>query len=106
LHFRFLFAYNVLGTKHVRACQERHYGLRQDILMRLTMQVQEQLGTRIRQFRRKKGWSQEEFADRCGLHRSHMGEIERGHANITLLTLVAIAQTLGTSAATLLKDIA
>jgi len=70
------------------------------------MQIQQQLGARIRQFRQKKGWSQEEFADRCGIHRSHMGEIERGHANVTLSTLVVIAQTLGTSAATLLRDIA
>jgi len=70
------------------------------------MQIQQQLGARIRQFRQKKGWSQEEFADRCGIHRSHMGEIERGNANITLSTLVVIAQTLGTSAATLLRDIA
>jgi len=70
------------------------------------MQIQQQLGARIRQFRQKKGWSQEEFADRCGIHRSHMGEIERGNANVTLSTLVIIAQTLGTSAATLLRDIA
>jgi len=70
------------------------------------MQIQQQLGARIRQFRQKKGWSQEEFADRCGIHRSHMGEIERGHANVTLSTLVVVAQTLGTSAATLLRDIA
>ena len=70
------------------------------------MQIQQQLGARIRQFRQKKSWSQEEFADRCGIHRSHMGEIERGNANVTLSTLVIIAQTLGTSAATLLRDIA
>jgi len=70
------------------------------------MQIQQQLGARIRQFRQKKGWSQEEFADRCGIHRSHMGEIERGNANVTLSTLVIIAQTLSTSAATLLRDIA
>ena len=72
----------------------------------IQMQIQQQLGARIRQFRQKKGWSQEEFADRCGIHRSHMGEIERGHANVTLSTLVVVAQTLGTSAATLLRDIA
>lgn len=71
-----------------------------------TMHIQQQLGARVRDLRQKKGWSQEEFADRCGIHRSHMGEIERGRANITLSTLVVIAQTLDTSASTLLRDIA
>ena len=51
-------------------------------------------------------WSQETFADMCGLNRSHMGEIERGRANITLATLQIIAQKLGTSPAELLKDAA
>lgn len=80
--------------------------MRMAAFIRSTMQVQQQLGERIRQIRRKKGWSQEELAGRCGLHRSHMGEIERGQANLTMLTLVTIAQTLETSAAMLFKDIA
>ena len=36
------------------------------------------LGGRIRELRRKKGFSQESFADHCGLHRTYMGGIERG----------------------------
>lgn len=70
------------------------------------MNIQAGLGTRIRKLRKKKGWSQEELADICGLHRSHMGEIERGRANITLATLEIIAQKLQTNPATLLKDLA
>jgi len=69
------------------------------------MNIQEQLGARIRELRRKKGWSQEALADRCGLHRSHMGEIERGKANVTLATLAMIATTLQTTAAELLKNL-
>lgn len=75
-------------------------------LIRSAMQVQQQLGERIRQYRQRKGWSQEELAERCGLHRSHMGEIERGQANFTITTLITITQTLETSAAMLFKDIA
>jgi transcriptional regulator with XRE-family HTH domain len=70
------------------------------------MQLQEQVGARIRNLRIKKGWSQEELAARCGLHRSHMGEIERGQTNMTMSTLIAVVQTLEVSAATLFKDIA
>jgi len=69
------------------------------------MNIQIQLGARIRENRSRMGWSQESFADMCGLNRSHMGEIERGRANITLATLLIIAQKLGTSPAELLKEL-
>ncbi|HEY6254119.1 MAG TPA: helix-turn-helix transcriptional regulator [Candidatus Angelobacter sp.] len=69
------------------------------------MNFQVQLGARIRERRSRLGWSQEMFADMCGLNRSHMGEIERGRANITLATLVIIAQKLATSPADLLTDL-
>ena len=68
------------------------------------MNIQVQLGIRIRELRSKKGWSQEEFADLCGLHRSHMGEIERGRVNVTVATLVIIAQKLETTVSELFKD--
>ena len=70
------------------------------------MNLQVQLGYRIRELRVGKGWSQEELADICGLHRSHVGEIERGRANITLSTLVILAQTLETSPSALLQQAA
>jgi transcriptional regulator with XRE-family HTH domain len=35
-------------------------------------------GKRIRELRLKKGFSQESFADHCGLHRTYQGGIERG----------------------------
>ena len=69
------------------------------------MNMQQQLGVRIRDLRVKKGMSQEAFADRCGLHRSHMGEIERGKANMTLATLLIISSSLQTTASALLKDL-
>src|SRR5438874_516099 len=43
--------------------------------------IQKALGARIRELRLKRSWSQEEFADVCGIHRSHMGEIDRGETN-------------------------
>jgi DNA-binding XRE family transcriptional regulator len=70
-----------------------------------TMNMQLQLGARIRDLRAKKGWSQEHLADEAGLHRSHMGEIERGKANVTLTTLALIAKTLHVTPAELLQDL-
>jgi ribosome-binding protein aMBF1 (putative translation factor) len=64
------------------------------------------LGARIRKLRDRKGWSQEEFADICGINRSYMGRIERGELNLTLDSLEKVGKGLGTSVAALLKGIA
>ena len=68
--------------------------------------IQKALGSRIRDLRHKRGWSQEEFADICGIHRSHMGEIERGETNLTLSTLLVISQKLEVTISALFKGIA
>ncbi|HEV2964389.1 MAG TPA: helix-turn-helix transcriptional regulator [Candidatus Angelobacter sp.] len=68
--------------------------------------IQKTLGTRIRELRLKRGWSQEQFADICDIHRSHMGEIERGETNLTLSTMLAIAQKLETTISALFRGIA
>lgn len=53
------------------------------------------LGSLIRHLRLEAGISQEEFADRCGLHRTYIGSIERGEKAITIETARKIAQALG-----------
>jgi transcriptional regulator with XRE-family HTH domain len=53
------------------------------------------LGNRIRDVRRAKGYSQEEFANEVGLDRSYYGGIERGERNVAALNLIKIARTLG-----------
>ena len=68
--------------------------------------IQKTLGTRIRELRLKRSWSQEQFADICDIHRSHMGEIERGETNLTLATMLVIAQKLESSIAALFRGIA
>lgn len=59
--------------------------------------LQHQLGQRIRKIRTKLGYTQESFADACGLHRNYMGAIERGEQNITIKTLQIVARGLGIS---------
>lgn len=63
------------------------------------------LGKRIRQSRSDKGWSQEEFADLCGINRSYMGRIERGELNLTLDSLGKIANGLDITVSALLRGI-
>lgn len=54
----------------------------------------QQIGSLVRQLRLKRGLSQEEFADRCSLHRTYIGSIERGEKTITIETAQRIAQAL------------
>jgi transcriptional regulator with XRE-family HTH domain len=58
-------------------------------------------GARVRQLRNDRGWSQEAFADRAGLHRTYIGSIERGEQNISLENIEKLAATLGVSLAEL-----
>ena len=57
--------------------------------------VQKEIGATIRTLRLKRHWSQDVFADRSGLNRAHVGEIERGESNVTIQTLKIVADTLG-----------
>jgi XRE family transcriptional regulator, regulator of sulfur utilization len=56
--------------------------------------VQKRIGQTIKALRLKREWSQDVFADRSGLNRAHVGEIERGESNVTIQTLKIIADTL------------
>jgi transcriptional regulator with XRE-family HTH domain len=53
------------------------------------------LGERIRQIRKAKGFSQENFAVESDLNRSFYGCIERGEKNPSALVLMRIALALG-----------
>ncbi len=61
------------------------------------------LAKKLRSYRITQGLSQETFAERCGLHRTYIGAIERGERNITLDTLNEIAIALGVSSAELIS---
>ncbi len=52
------------------------------------------LGNKIRELRKDKGFSQEDFAAEVGLDRTYMGSVERGERNIAALNLIRIAKYL------------
>lgn len=66
------------------------------------------LAENIRNYRRSKHLSQEELAEKCGLHRTYIGSVERCERNVTLSTLEVLASALGVSVPELLskKEIA
>lgn len=52
------------------------------------------LGARIREKRLEHGWTQDQIADKCGLHRTFIGSVERGERNVSILNLRLIAGVL------------
>ena len=61
------------------------------------------LGTTLRQLREQRGWSQEKLAEKADLNRSYVGELERGQALASLLTLEKLACAVQLSPASLLS---
>ena len=61
-------------------------------------------GAAVRRLRSDRGWSQEEFADRVGLHRTYVGAIERGERNLSLLNVGRIAEALSVTLAALMAE--
>ena len=57
----------------------------------------------VRRLRKERGWSQEEFAAKCGLHRTYVGAIERAEENLTLRSLDKLAKALRVHPADLLR---
>ena len=61
-------------------------------------------GVAIRVRRKAANLSQETLADLAEIDRSHMGKIERGERNVTLLNIARIARALSVSPSDLLED--
>ena len=56
-----------------------------------------QFGKNISKLRKSKNLSQEQLAQKSGLHRTHIGMIERAERNITLLNIEKLAKGLEVS---------
>lgn len=52
-------------------------------------------GKKLAQIRKSKGWTQEKLALESEIARSYLGEVERGHRNISLINICRLAETLG-----------
>lgn len=62
------------------------------------------LGDAVRAARKALALSQEALADAAGIDRSHMGKIERGERNVTLLNVARIAKAIGCKPSDLLAS--
>ncbi len=59
--------------------------------------VHRQLCGRVRELRKKKGWTLDELSAACGVSRSMLSQVERGEANPTLAVAYRIAQAFAMS---------
>lgn len=56
-----------------------------------------ELGRRIRELRRRRGWTQVELAEYAGISSSYLAEVERGGRNPSLETILGLAAALDAS---------
>jgi DNA-binding XRE family transcriptional regulator len=61
-------------------------------------------GTAVRRLRRRKGISQEKLAELAGIHRTYMGDVERGTRNLALVNMTRIANALGLPLSELIRE--
>lgn len=62
------------------------------------------LGRAIRARRKTAGLSQEQLADRSGLHRTYVGGIERGERNVSYSNLLKLARAVAVKPSQLLGE--
>ena len=56
--------------------------------------ILKKFGIKVKELRLKRGWSQEELAQRASLHRTYIGSIERSERNVSLINVEKIARAL------------
>ena len=62
-------------------------------------------GQRLRKLRQKHGWTQVVMAEKFGLDRSYLADVERGNRNISLVNLELIAKGCNVSLSRLLSGL-
>ena len=67
--------------------------------------IERQFGEVVRRRREKLGLSQEEFADRAGIHRTYVSSIELGKVGISIGIAHKLAATLGLRLSKLFQDV-
>jgi transcriptional regulator with XRE-family HTH domain len=57
--------------------------------------IRRRIGLNVRRLRLEKGWSQEDYADRAGIHRTYVSDIERGARNPSATVIERLADPFG-----------
>ena len=68
----------------------------------MNLRIQQAFGKKLREVRNNQELTQEELADKAGLHFTYIGQAERGLRNITLESLYKLAKALKVKSSELL----
>lgn len=61
------------------------------------------VGSNVRAFRARRGWTQEQLAERSGFSQQYISGLEQGRRNPTVVSLYELAQALGVTPIELLQ---
>ncbi len=59
--------------------------------------IRTRFGRKVRKLRVQRGWTQVDMAEKLGLDRSYLADVERGKRNISILNLDVLAKGFGLS---------
>ena len=71
----------------------------------MQMDILTRYGQAVLKIRLERGISQEELADRCGLHRTYISDIELGKRNLSLENIERIAISLNKTLPEFFKEV-
>jgi transcriptional regulator with XRE-family HTH domain len=69
----------------------------------MPLDIRVRFGRTLRRIREEQGISQEEAAERCGLHRTYYSGIERGTRNVSLINIERLSVGMRVSLAKLFE---
>lgn len=69
------------------------------------MDMRRLVGSNVRAFRARRGWTQEQLAERSGFSQQYISGLEQGRRNPTVVSLFELAQALGVTPIELLQPI-
>lgn len=75
------------------------------IRIMVTQDVQQRFGERLREVRKRAGFTKEGLAEAAGLDRSYCGSVERGERNVALRNIEALADALGITISELMEGV-
>lgn len=61
-------------------------------------------GRAVRRLRTARGMSQEKLAEAAGIHRTYIGDVERGRRNISIVNMARLAEGLAVPLSRLIQE--
>jgi transcriptional regulator with XRE-family HTH domain len=68
--------------------------------------IRERFGDAVRSRREELGLTQEELAEKAGIHRTYLSDVERGTRNVSLVNVERLAEALSLSLPELFERVA